>query len=390
MGIRDVNVFALYGERKNTGDISAPFFPTNGTELFVASVGYDGGQSSPSLSGYGVVPVGTATATTTPTTSITAGATSVTLTSATGFVQGGFIQVDVNNTTTPTTSEVRKIATLAGSVVTFDQPLNFAHASSASLKFFPAVTGTTISVSGSTSVSSTTLATTSTTGVVNGMSVVGNGIPAGTTVVSFVANTSITLSNAATLTNNSTSLFTLSNVANQFVHTILPGNALPSMTIEKNIGGTQSLQFTGSRVGKFSLKLAAGEEAASMGVSVVSKAVNILDTPSSPISVTNESPFVFAEATLGLFGDSVVAQVTNVSFDIENGLKPTYTFNGSHDLQFLTPVTRKITGQIEVVFDSLDDPDWGYYAKMQEQVQGSQNIFGNFPFTPQPNKTEKE
>jgi len=30
------------------------------------------------------------------------------------------------------------------------------------------------------------------------------------------------------------------------------------------------------------------------------------------------------------------------------------------------------------------------FIKMQEQMQGSQNIFGNFPFTPQPNKTEKE
>ena len=30
------------------------------------------------------------------------------------------------------------------------------------------------------------------------------------------------------------------------------------------------------------------------------------------------------------------------------------------------------------------------FIKMQEQVQGSQNIFGNFPFTPQSNKTEKE
>jgi polyhydroxyalkanoate synthesis repressor PhaR len=30
------------------------------------------------------------------------------------------------------------------------------------------------------------------------------------------------------------------------------------------------------------------------------------------------------------------------------------------------------------------------FIKMQEQLQGSQNIFGNFPFTPQPNKTEKE
>ncbi len=30
------------------------------------------------------------------------------------------------------------------------------------------------------------------------------------------------------------------------------------------------------------------------------------------------------------------------------------------------------------------------FIKMQEQLQGSQNIFGSFPFTPQPNKAEKE
>jgi len=30
------------------------------------------------------------------------------------------------------------------------------------------------------------------------------------------------------------------------------------------------------------------------------------------------------------------------------------------------------------------------FVKMQEQMQGSQNLFGNFPFTPQPSKTEKE
>ena len=30
------------------------------------------------------------------------------------------------------------------------------------------------------------------------------------------------------------------------------------------------------------------------------------------------------------------------------------------------------------------------FVKMQEQMQGSQNLFGKFPGTPQPNKTEKE
>ena len=30
------------------------------------------------------------------------------------------------------------------------------------------------------------------------------------------------------------------------------------------------------------------------------------------------------------------------------------------------------------------------FLKMQEQMQGSHNMFGGFPFTPQPNKSEKE
>jgi polyhydroxyalkanoate synthesis repressor PhaR len=30
------------------------------------------------------------------------------------------------------------------------------------------------------------------------------------------------------------------------------------------------------------------------------------------------------------------------------------------------------------------------FVKMQEQMQGSHNMFGSFPFTPQPSKTEKE
>jgi polyhydroxyalkanoate synthesis regulator protein len=30
------------------------------------------------------------------------------------------------------------------------------------------------------------------------------------------------------------------------------------------------------------------------------------------------------------------------------------------------------------------------FIKMQEQMQGSHNMFGGFPFTSQPNKTEKE
>lgn len=214
MGIRDVNVFALYGEYKHAGDVSAPFFPTNGLELFVAAIGSD------------------------------------TVTSAGG---------------------------------------------------------------------------------------------------------------------------------GKYLHTIAAANSLNSMTVEKNIGGYQSLQFAGSKVGKYNVKASAGDNAVEFTASLVSKSATVLDTPSSPISVVNESPFVFAEAELSVFGNTNLIQVTSVSIDIENGLKPTYTFNGSHDLQFLTPLTRKVTGQIQVVFDSLDDTDWGYYTKLMNGTQGSLNVSFTHP-----------
>ena len=301
MGVRDVNVFALYGQRKNTGDISAPFYPTNGASLWTAAMGADGGALG-STGGYGVVPgsgVTTSNSTTLSAAVGSVGATSVSITSATGYVQGGYIVIDVNNTTTPTTSEIRKISNVSGTTITLDSALNFTHANGAAVKFIAA---------------------------------------------------------AASPLN--------------FTHTILSTNTLPSLTVEKNIGGYQSIQFAGSRVGKYNLKLAAGDSPAEFSASIVSQTPTVLTSP-SPISVVNESPFVFAEATLGLFGNSNVAQVMSVNLDLENGLKPTYTFNGSHDLQFLTPLTRKVTGQIEVVFTSLNDADWGYYTKMQNQTQGS-------------------
>ena len=380
MGIRDVNVFALYGQRKNTGDVSAPFYATNGIQFLTASIGYDGGATGASLSGYGIVPSSTTPTSnsTTPTALIAAGATSVTLTSATGYVAGGYIQVDVNNTTTPTTSEIRKISTLVGSVVTFDSPLNFAHASSAPLKYIAAAAAT-ASITGSNAVTTSLITTASTTGVVNGMVVTGNGVPVNTTVVSFVANTSITVSNVITQA-NAGATFTLTGPAPQFVHTILQGNSLPSLTIEKNIGGVQSLTFAGSKIGKYNLKLAAGDTAAEFSASVISKSVAIKDVVTPISGIVNESPFVFAEASLTFMGNTV-AQVMSVGLDIENGLKPTYTFNNSHDLQFLTPLTRKITGQMEVVFTSLDDSDWGYYLKMQSQAQASLSLTLTHPAT---------
>jgi hypothetical protein len=70
-----------------------------------------------------------------------------------------------------------------------------------------------------------------------------------------------------------------------------------------------------------------------------------------------------------MFGTQVYG--TNISLSIDNGLKPTYTMQNSHDLTFLTPVTRLVSGTVDVVFDNLDDATYGYYTKMVNGTQGA-------------------
>lgn len=76
------------------------------------------------------VPAVTAATTTLSAPSV-ATATTVTVTSATGIVNGTIVQIDTNSVTGGFTSEVRKVTNVAGSVLTLDQALTYAHASGA-------------------------------------------------------------------------------------------------------------------------------------------------------------------------------------------------------------------------------------------------------------------
>ena len=279
MGQRDVNIFPLYGQYKNAGSLTAPLFPSNGATLIAASIGPD------AAAGYGVVG-SSPTSSTTTSAAVTAGATTVTVTSATGYAVGNVIQVDVNNTMTPTTAECRKIASIAGSVLTVDVAFSYAHASGA------------------------------TVAVVTGL----------------------------------------------FTHSVQQANQLGSLTVEKQLGGFQSLQFSGARVNKFGLQVTNGNQEATVTADLTAKHAAVLDSPSS-ISVINELPYTFAETTLSL-NSQTVAHATSADLSLENGLKDTYTFNNSHELQFLTPLTRTISFKADLVFTSLDDATWGYWTQM--------------------------
>lgn len=286
MGQRDLQIFPLYGQQKNSGSFGGPLFPSNGILSLISAIGFDGGGTNFSAGGAtGVTGTSPGNATTLSA-QANAGATSVTVASATGYATNGYVQIDTNANGVSTT-ECRKITNVVSTTLTLDTALTYTHSSGAAVH----------------------------------------------------------------------------TVSAPFTHTIVQGNTLPSMTIEQNTGGYQSLQYFGCRSDKFSMKAAVGDSALSYTSDITAMGVNVLATPTPISGVTSESPYVFAEGTIS-FGGQTLAQCTNVEIDIENSIKGTYTFNQSHNLQFLTPISRKVSGKLDVVWTSFNDATWGYFNQM--------------------------
>lgn len=285
-GVRDKQVYNLQGEAKFAGAVTGPLFPSNAMEFLVASIGQDAAP------GYGVT--GTSpTSSTTLAAGITANTTDFSLTSSTGYAIGSIIQVDVNLPSGPTTTEVRKIATLTGTTGTVDTAWKYDHA--------------------------------------NGVAV--------------------------------------SVVTAPFTHTISQLNSLASLTVEKNIGNFQSLQFAGCRVNKFDLKAPVGNTAPEITADLMGQSVAVLTSPTA-VTVTNELPYVFTEASLTIFG-SARNDVTNTTISIENDVKDTYTYSGQHGPSFLTPVSVHASGTIDVVWSSLNDATYGDFSRMTGSTLGA-------------------
>lgn len=164
-----------------------------------------------------------------------------------------------------------------------------------------------------------------------------------------------------------------------FTHTVSQANTLSSITVEKNIGGFESLQFAGCRIGKVTLKVPSGNQAASITADVTGRQVAVLTSPTA-VSVTNEIPFEWAEATVTAFSN-VRAEASNIQIDIDNGLKSTYTFSGQHGPNFITPVTLAVNGSFDVVWSSLDDATYGDFLTMQNGTVGALSVVLTHPGT---------
>lgn len=162
-----------------------------------------------------------------------------------------------------------------------------------------------------------------------------------------------------------------------YTHALSQANTLASLTVEKNLGNYQSLQFAGCRVNKLSIKAPVGNEPVSIAADFMGQSAAILTSPTA-VSVTNEIPYVFAEASLTL-DSHARADVTNFSCDIENGVKETYTYSASHGPSFLTPVTVMVSGSFDVVWSSLNDSTYGDYSTMEAGTLGALAISFTHP-----------
>jgi hypothetical protein len=154
-----------------------------------------------------------------------------------------------------------------------------------------------------------------------------------------------------------------------YTHTISQANTLKSLTAEKDLGAFQSLQFAGSRVAKLSIKAPVGNEPVMVSADMMAQSAAILSSPTA-VSIVNELPFVFAEASLTLMTHGRT-DVTNVQLDIDNGLKATYTYSGLHGPSFLSPVSLHVSGTVDVVWSSLNDATYGDYSTMKNGTLGA-------------------
>lgn len=161
-------------------------------------------------------------------------------------------------------------------------------------------------------------------------------------------------------------------VAAPFTHTIQQANTLPSLTIERNIGGRQSQQWAGCKVNKLDLKAPVSNEPCAVTADMMAQSVAIMDTPSA-ISIANETPFVFAEASVSFYGTNR-SEAANVAVSIDNMIKDTYTYSGLHGPSFLTATQLHVSGTLDMVWSSLDDATYGDFNRMINQTTGALTV----------------
>lgn len=363
MGQRDFQIFPLYGQYTFKGALAGPIFPTNSVPLLAAGFGKDGGQGAQTL-GFGVAanPYPGSGGTTTSG-AITAGQ----------VAHGDGQQISYTSTVLTDTNAVFTSAIVGSIIETFGGKTGTVTAQTGTTLTVASWTGGTPVAGESYNVGPTALVLVAAGGFIANdiiqIDVNAGGVTSAEIrkITAGAGSTSLTLdrglwyAHASGVNVRKVGNGTAPIASTVWQHFFVPGNQLDSLTVEKNLGQYQSEQFTGMRVGKYALKAEAKNTEVGFTGDLEGAGVTVLTTPTA-LSVVNELPFVYAEGTIAAFGAGVTAEVESITIDIENGVKPTYTFNQAHTPAFVTPVSRKASGTMQLVFTSLNDAAKGYFV----------------------------
>lgn len=386
MGVKDINVFPLYGQLKFTGSLDAPLFPTNGMLLTACALGTDN-TALLGVTGSASTSAGSIASTSGPmylSSSVSAASASMPITAqGQGFTNGAstFALVEQSEVVTITASTGTLLTTTRGALGTAaaSHAANGGASVGNVLPGYVQVMKYGTTTTASIAAGSVSIPVTASTGIgAGGPITAGDFIQIGVNTATTTAEVrKVTLVTSLVLTLDTPTSFSHANgvcvlgVSAPFSHTIAPGNVLPSMILERNTGGNalgESLMFYGARINKLGLKVQATNSESAITADIIAQGASVDATPSA-VSVADENPFVFFEAGISWFGTPVASmnQVTNFEFNCENGLKDVYTFNQTHTLQFLSSLTRKLDGKMDLVWNSFDDATYGYYTKMVNQ-----------------------
>ena len=165
----------------------------------------------------------------------------------------------------------------------------------------------------------------------------------------------ITFAAGETLANTYTTSGSIGRVPSgttAFTHNLYPdqpnASSYKTFTIEKNIS-IESLQYAGGVVNKASLT-ATTKDAVKIDYDVVAIVDSGAISASTPV-FSASTPYALSGYGINLFGSSDTS-VTSVSLDIDNGVKPYWTFNQSSMPNVAPPTVRMVKGKFTNIVQS--------------------------------------
>ena len=372
IGVISTDVYPMQGEVKVAGGIKSPLYATNAIPMLIGSIGKDATAFNGVTGTAAISTIGSPGNTTSVTSFAATGVTSISLASATGSASNQCWLI--SGSTDPAGGWEVVGGTLASTTITVTSPAGGTtkvHTGTISVKTCGALSNGSVSAAGA----SITLATG--LGALFASTNVVQVDVNGTTTTSelrkvTVAGDVLTISDSAPYAGWSFAHATAVQVVNVtgglFYHAI-PSGDLDSFTVEKNVGGVESLIHPGVRFAKGSLACPSGNAAANLSIDAMGAAQPTVQSNPTSASTTTENPFQFSEGTFKIFG-AEHPECYNAKIDWDNVMKETYGYNHTHYANFLTKTDFHVSGSFDAIFHNFDDAADGFWSKMDAQTSG--------------------